>query len=167
MQNKLKELRIAKGLSRQELARRIENGYTLSGRADAICQIEWGQALPTFDFRAAIADVLGFPPEEICDAINKTGMISRTTKQKTRKRQQVKQKKEKEAAKAEHLQNIKGCKGCRHWRPLGRQGHEYVSEIQFACHYLYDTGQMRGCPPSQCVHNDGAPCARSAHVATK
>ena len=152
MQNKLKELRIAKGLTQWQLAQKlpIDTGI-LTGRTAAIGKIETGCALPTYHFREALAAALGCQPEEICDAVDGNQWTRRTEIAKEMIKNREK-KKRKQAEKAEHLQNIKDCKGCRYWRPLGRQGHEYVSEMQFACHFFLDTGQMRGCPPSQCVH---------------
>lgn len=37
------------------------------------------------------------------------------------------------------------CKGCRYYRKLGN-----VDAPLKACHYCYDTGISRGCPPEKC-----------------
>lgn len=37
------------------------------------------------------------------------------------------------------------CKGCRYYRKLGN-----VDAPLKACHYCYDTGISRGCPPEEC-----------------
>ena len=37
------------------------------------------------------------------------------------------------------------CKGCRYYRKLGN-----VDAPLKACHYCYDTGTPRGCPPEEC-----------------
>ncbi len=153
MQNKLKDLRIAKGLTQLELARKlpIDTGI-LTGRVSAISKIETGCALPTYHFREAIAAVLGCQPEEICDAVDGNQLTRRTeiAEEMIKKREK---KIKKRVAEAEHLQSIGHCKGCKYWRTLGMRGANLTDKLQFACHYLYDTGRMRGCPPSQCVHN--------------
>ena len=42
------------------------------------------------------------------------------------------------------------CVGCRHYRALHRGG---LKRHGFACHYLLDTGEARGCPfGSGCIH---------------
>ena len=50
-------------------------------------------------------------------------------------------------------QNIQHCKGCKYWRTLGMRG-KTIAEAQFACHYLYDTGHLRGCPPEKCTRGE-------------
>ena len=37
------------------------------------------------------------------------------------------------------------CEGCRYYRKLGN-----VDAPLKACHYCYDTGISRGCPPEEC-----------------
>lgn len=37
------------------------------------------------------------------------------------------------------------CKGCKYYRKLGN-----VDAPLKACHYCYDTGISRGCPPEEC-----------------
>lgn len=37
------------------------------------------------------------------------------------------------------------CKGCKYYRKLGN-----VDAPLKACHYCYDTGMPRGCPPEKC-----------------
>lgn len=37
------------------------------------------------------------------------------------------------------------CKGCKYYRHLGN-----VDAPLKACHYCYDTGISRGCPPEEC-----------------
>lgn len=37
------------------------------------------------------------------------------------------------------------CKGCKYYRKLGN-----VDAPIKACHYCYDTGIPRGCPPGKC-----------------
>ena len=39
-----------------------------------------------------------------------------------------------------------GCKGCIFYRDLGGQ-----DERLMACHYCYDTGCARRCPPENCA----------------
>ena len=42
----------------------------------------------------------------------------------------------------------KRCKGCGHRRPInGDKG-----KGPTICHYLLDTGKVRGCPPEECTH---------------
>ena len=38
----------------------------------------------------------------------------------------------------------KSCQGCIYFRAIG------VSNMHFACHYMHDTGESRGCPPEKC-----------------
>ena len=113
MQNKLKDLRIAKGLTQLELARKlpIDTGI-LTGRVSAISKIETGCALPTYHFREAIAAVLGCQPEEICDAVDGNQLTRRTeiAEEMIKKREK---KIKKRVAEAEHLQSIGHCKGCK------------------------------------------------------
>ena len=40
-----------------------------------------------------------------------------------------------------------GCKGCKYWRALA--GGQHMVGF-YACHYLIDTGKMRGCDPENC-----------------
>ena len=42
------------------------------------------------------------------------------------------------------------CAGCAHYRPLS----EKRSAGLRACHYILDTGHMRGCPVSDCTIKD-------------
>ena len=44
------------------------------------------------------------------------------------------------------------CAGCAHYRPLS----EKRSAGLRACHYILDTGHMRGCPVSACTINTRA-----------
>lgn len=41
------------------------------------------------------------------------------------------------------------CFGCRHWRALSDTSGLY------GCHYMLDTGKMRGCPTENCTHYKG------------
>lgn len=43
------------------------------------------------------------------------------------------------------------CKGCRYYRKLGN-----VDAPLKACHYCYDTGISRGCPPEECDKREEA-----------
>lgn len=45
--------------------------------------------------------------------------------------------------------NKSHCAGCAHYRPLS----EKRSAGPRACHYILDTGHMRGCAPSDCTIN--------------
>ncbi len=45
--------------------------------------------------------------------------------------------------------NKSHCSGCAHYRPLS----EKRSAGPRACHYILDTGHMRGCAPSDCTIN--------------
>lgn len=38
------------------------------------------------------------------------------------------------------------CSGCAHWRHFCGRG---SSEL-FACHFIFDTGKMRGCAVEEC-----------------
>ena len=44
------------------------------------------------------------------------------------------------------------CAGCAHYRPLS----EKRSAGLRACHYILDSGHMRGCPVSDCTINTHA-----------
>lgn len=37
------------------------------------------------------------------------------------------------------------CRGCKYWRPLSSEKNGY-----YACHYMIDTGHIRGCDLSEC-----------------
>ena len=41
------------------------------------------------------------------------------------------------------------CAGCAHYRRLSDHGGGNL----YACHYILDTGHMRGCPVSDCTIN--------------
>jgi len=45
--------------------------------------------------------------------------------------------------------NKSHCAGCAHYRPLS----EKRGSGPRACHYILDTGHMRGCAPSDCTTN--------------
>ena len=44
---------------------------------------------------------------------------------------------------------INHCAGCAHYRRLADHG----GNDFHACHYILDTGHMRGCPASDCTIN--------------
>lgn len=46
------------------------------------------------------------------------------------------------------------CKGCGHRRPLTNNN----VCCQTVCHYLLDTGKVRGCPPDKCPHYTTKKC---------
>lgn len=47
---------------------------------------------------------------------------------------------------------VAGCKGCGHWRGIYNKENK---DKTGACHYLYDTGHSRGCPPGKdCIWRD-------------
>lgn len=48
----------------------------------------------------------------------------------------------------------KRCKGCGHRRPLTRNNKSSMR----VCHYLLDTGKVRGCPPEECTHYTTEKC---------
>ena len=47
---------------------------------------------------------------------------------------------------ATYTGNDSGCIGCTYWRHFGWYGVNYTN----ACHFLLDTGKMRGCSPQEC-----------------
>ncbi len=49
----------------------------------------------------------------------------------------------------EKTYNKSHCAGCAHYRPLS----EKRGSGPRACHYILDTGHMRGCAPSDCTIN--------------
>lgn len=48
------------------------------------------------------------------------------------------------------------CRGCLHWRRMGLNSRERV------CHYLEDTGRLRGCPTDRCDKKEPAPPEQDA-----
>ena len=45
---------------------------------------------------------------------------------------------------------ITKCTGCAYYRPLRSNGR---SPVNMACHYLLDTGEIRGVPAKECYEN--------------
>lgn len=43
--------------------------------------------------------------------------------------------------------SARGCTGCAHWRAILRG---WSANPVMACHYLLDTGKVRGCLPLEC-----------------
>lgn len=48
----------------------------------------------------------------------------------------------------------KRCKGCGHRRPISAN----KKDKRLVCHYLLDTGKVRGCHPEECKHYTTQKC---------